>query len=185
MTRAQRNSRLVGSSAVHDTPILPDVLCPGLRVVFCGTAAGAVSAARGAYYAGPGNRFWRILAETGLTPRRLQPAEFRALPAFGIGLTDIVKTAFGADADLPRAAYDVGAFVARIRACRPRLVAFNGKNAAAAFYCRPSAGLNYGRAKSVDDFPPVWVLPSTSGAASGAWSAACWHELALEAAALD
>ena len=38
MTRAQRNSRLVGSSAVHDTPILPDVLCPGLRVVFCGTA---------------------------------------------------------------------------------------------------------------------------------------------------
>jgi double-stranded uracil-DNA glycosylase len=34
--------------------VLPDVLGPGLRVVFCGTAAGAVSAVRGAYYAGPG-----------------------------------------------------------------------------------------------------------------------------------
>jgi len=166
-------------------PVLPDVLRPGLRVVFCGSAAGAVSAARCEYYAGPGNRFWRILAETGLTPHRLEPAEFRAVLAFGIGLTDIVKTASGADADLPRAAYDVAGLAERIRACRPRMVAFNGKNAAAAFYRRPSAGLGYGRAEPVDGFPPVWVLPSTSGAASGAWNAAYWHALAREAAALD
>lgn len=37
--------------------ILPDRLGPGLRVVFCGTAAGAVSARKGHYYAGPGNLF--------------------------------------------------------------------------------------------------------------------------------
>ena len=35
------------------THILSDLLQPGLRLVFCGTAAGAVSAAKGAYYAGP------------------------------------------------------------------------------------------------------------------------------------
>ena len=177
-----RHPRLVRRMAM---PVLPDILGPNLRVVFCGSAAGAASAARGAYYAGPGNRFWRILAETGLTPRRLEPAEFPAMLAWGIGLTDIVKTASGADADLPRAAYDVDGLVARIRACRPRLVAFNGKNAAAAFYRRPNAALGYGRAERVEGFPPVWVLPSTSGAASGAWNAACWHALAAAAAALD
>lgn len=31
--------------------ILPDVLKPGLKVVFCGTAAGNRSATNGAYYA--------------------------------------------------------------------------------------------------------------------------------------
>jgi len=56
--------------------VLPDVLRPGLRLVICGSAASAVSAARGAYYAGPGNKFWRILAETGLTPHQLEPARF-------------------------------------------------------------------------------------------------------------
>ena len=35
--------------------ILPDVLAPGLDIVFCGTAVGNVSAQRGVYYAGPGN----------------------------------------------------------------------------------------------------------------------------------
>ena len=80
--------------------VLPDLLRPGLRVVICGSAAGAVSAARGAYYAGPGNKFWRILAEVGLTPRRLEPGEFREVLNFGIGLTDLVKTHSGSDAVL-------------------------------------------------------------------------------------
>ena len=52
--------------------ILPDLLC--LRVVVCCTAAGTASATVRAYYAGPGNQFWSILHETGLTPRRLPPA---------------------------------------------------------------------------------------------------------------
>jgi TDG/mug DNA glycosylase family protein len=45
--------------------VLPDLLQLGLKVVFCGTAVGDQSARRGAYYAGPGNQFWNILAETG------------------------------------------------------------------------------------------------------------------------
>ena len=114
--------------------VLPDLLRPGLRVVICGSAAGAVSAARGAYYAGPGNKFWRILAEVGLTPRRLDPGEFREVLNFGIGLTDLVKTHSGSDAVLPREANDVAGLIARIRSVRPRLIAFNGKRAAAAFY---------------------------------------------------
>lgn len=68
--------------------VLPDMLQPGLRVVFCGTAAGTASARAGAYYAGPGNAFWATLHSTGLTPVQLSPAEFERLfgrAAFGFG----------------------------------------------------------------------------------------------------
>lgn len=158
--------------------VLPDLLQPDLRLVICGSAAGTVSAARGAYYAGPGNRFWQILAEVGLTPRRLQPDEFRALLDFGIGLTDMVKTASGSDASLPRAANDVSGFLHRMRVAKPRIVAFNGKRAAAVFYGTRGSEIDYGPGAAVPDFPPVWVLPSTSGAASGFWNSAPWHRLA-------
>jgi double-stranded uracil-DNA glycosylase len=62
--------------------ILPDVLAPNLKVVFCGTAAGTQSAEVGAYYAGRGNKFWRTLYEIGLTPRQLAPHEFTSLPLY-------------------------------------------------------------------------------------------------------
>ncbi len=159
---------------------LPDILCPGLHVVFCGTAAGAVSASRGAYYAGPGNRFWRILCEIKLTPRRLEPKEFIVLPGFGIGLTDLAKSASGADSTLLAGAFDVTRFKDCIRGVRPRFVAFNGKRAAGAFLkIHRTADLAYGLlSPPMPDFPPVYVLPSTSGAASGSWSPEPWRELA-------
>jgi TDG/mug DNA glycosylase family protein len=160
-------------------PVLPDLLFPGLDLVFCGTAPSPTSAARGAYYAGPGNRFWSILAETGLTPRLLAPEEFRLLPQFGIGLTDIVKQASGVDAAIPRAAYDPGDLARRVRAARPRLLAFTGKNAAARFLGMPTARLGYGPGPDFADFPPLFLLPSTSGAARGSWDAAVWHRLGV------
>ena len=77
--------------------ILPDLLAPGLDIVFCGTAVGAESARRRAYYAGPGNAFWPTLAQVGLTPRRLKPEEYPLLLTFGIGLTDLAKHVSGND----------------------------------------------------------------------------------------
>ena len=111
-------------------PILPDVLAPGLRVVFCGTAPGTASARAGAYYAGPGNRFWPTLHEVGLTPFLLRPAEFTRLPEFGIGLTDISKTASGSDLDVGRSGFDPARLASAIAAASPAHLAFNGKNAA-------------------------------------------------------
>jgi TDG/mug DNA glycosylase family protein len=63
--------------------ILPDLLAPGLNIVFCGTAVSAVSAARGAYYAGPGNAFWPTLYAVGLTPRRFEPEEYPSIIRLG------------------------------------------------------------------------------------------------------
>jgi len=143
--------------------ILSDLLLPDLALVLCGTAPSPTSAARRAYYAGPGNRFWPILAETGLTPRLLAPEEYALLPQFGIGLTDIVKSAAGVDTDIPKEAYDAASLAARIRAVRPRLLGFVGKNAAARFLGLPSARIAYGPGPTLVDFPPIFVLPSTSG----------------------
>jgi TDG/mug DNA glycosylase family protein len=160
--------------------VLPDVLAPGLRVLLCGSAAGAVSARRGLPYAGPGNRFWRTLHEIGLTSRELTPEEFRELPSFGIGLTDVCKTASGSDAELPRDADDVERLRATVGLIRPGLLAFVGKRGARAALGRRVA--EYG--PQPDRFAGVetWVLPSTSGLAVRWWTREPWEALAARLA---
>lgn len=41
--------------------VIPDVLAPGLRVLFCGINTGLWSAATGHHFARRGNRFWPTL----------------------------------------------------------------------------------------------------------------------------
>jgi mismatch-specific thymine-DNA glycosylase len=64
--------------AARDTTI-PDVVAPGLRVLFSGINPGLYSAATGYHFARPGNRFWPALHASGFTPRLLRPAEQRQL----------------------------------------------------------------------------------------------------------
>ncbi|MEW9624902.1 mismatch-specific DNA-glycosylase [Rhodanobacter geophilus] len=154
--------------------ILPDVLQPGLALVFCGTAAGKRSAAEHAYYAHPGNLFWRALFEAGFTPRLLAPAEFPLLPQFGIGLTDLAKRHSGNDDELPRDAFDVPALRAKIAQVSPRLLAFTSKNAARAALGRAAA---YGLQDECIGSTRVFVLPSPSGQARGHWDVGPWREL--------
>jgi TDG/mug DNA glycosylase family protein len=94
--RAVSRARLNKSFGVTMS-VLPDVLAPNLAIVFCGTAVGTASALRRAYYAGPGNAFWRTLFEVGLTPRVLEPDEHAFILEFGLGLTDLAKNISGAD----------------------------------------------------------------------------------------
>lgn len=156
--------------------VLPDLLRPGLRVVFCGTAAGSASARAQAYYAGPGNGFWQTLHATGLTPVQLAPAEFRRLPEFGIGLTDICKVLHGSDTEVGTVEFDVDGLQARVAAAEPTHLAFNGKNAARGALERP---VTVGPQEEQIGGAAVWVLPSTSGAARGYWDIEPWRELAL------
>lgn len=86
--------------------MLPDVLRPKLKVIFCGTVVGDKSAIRKAYYAGPGNKFWSILYRTGLTPIQLEPEDFKKLLDFGIGLTDLAKGISGVDSKLKKSNFD-------------------------------------------------------------------------------
>ena len=156
--------------------VLPDVLGPGLRIVFCGSAAGAASARAGAYYAGPGNRFWPTLHRVGLTPRLLAPGEFRTVRRYGIGLTDLCKTESGADSGLSREADDAAALAAKIARHRPAVLAFNGKRAARVFL--DAASIDYGEQTRRIGSTIVHVLPSTSGAARRWWDEAFWRRVA-------
>ena len=158
--------------------ILPDVLAPGLRVVFCGTAPGTRSAREGAYYAHPGNHFWRTLFAVGLTPRLLAPAEFREALQFGIGLTDVAKHHFGSDAELPRAAFDAASLHRKLARFQPDIVAFTSKNAARAGLGIGSRDLPYGPQDVRIAHSRVFVLTSPSGQARGFWDVEPWRGLA-------
>jgi double-stranded uracil-DNA glycosylase len=155
--------------------VLPDVLEPGLDLVFCGTAPGTASARAGAYYAGPGNAFWPTLHAVGMTPVRLLPAEFARLPEYGIGLTDISKTASGSDAEVRRSGFDVPRLECAVAATGAALLAFNGKNAAGAALGRVPG---YGSQPESLGGATAWVLPSTSGAARRYWDRGPWEQLA-------
>ena len=164
-------------------PALPDILEPGLRIVFCGSAAGAVSARIGAYYAGPGNKFWPMLHKTGLTPTLLEPMQFRRLPDFGIGITDLAKHASGSDASLPSGADDPAGLHDRIQRNRPGILAFNGKRSARVFlkHLAGARTVDYGIQPWKLEGTEIFVLPSTSGLASGYWDEAPWYALARHA----
>jgi len=158
--------------------ILPDHLQPGLRLIICGTAVGAASAKKGAYYAGPGNKFWRTLHLIGLTTRELRPEEYVSLSKVGIGLTDLVKSVAGAD--LPGGCFDAPRLRRKIAKLQPRAVAFNGKRAAAAFFSRRTQNLTYGLQSQRIGQTVLYVLPSTSGAANRYWSLDPWRALARD-----
>lgn len=160
---------------MSESYVLPDLLLPGLKVVFCGTAAGAASARRGAYYAGPGNKFWKTLYAVGLTPRLLEASKFPLLPQYGIGLTDIAKTYSGADSGLRRSHFDSAGLRLKIQENAPLAFAFNGKKAAQAFY---GTNVMYGQQSARVGTTEMFVLPSTSGAASGFWNLSHWQALA-------
>ena len=155
--------------------ILPDVLAPALRVVFCGTAAGSKSARASAYYAGPGNAFWRTLHEIGVTPRELKPGEYEELLRYGVGLTDLCKVSAGSDREVGTTGFDVDRLVATLDEFRPDCLAFNGKRAAEAALTR---SVKYGPQPERLGPSRVFVLPSSSAAARRYWDARHWQELA-------
>lgn len=144
--------------------MLPDRLGPDLAILFCGTAAGRTSAALGQYYARPGNKFWGLLAQTGLTPRLLRPDEDHLLPEFGLGLTDLAKGVSGMDHQIPKTAFAPRALAALIQNWHPKAVAFTSLTAAR--LALNDKHLGEGRLPPDPRWPDValWALQSPSGA---------------------
>ena len=155
--------------------VLPDVLIPGLSIVFCGSAAGAASASRGAYYAGPGNAFWPALHAAGFTPYQLSPEEYMSVTRHGLGLTDLAKDVSGQDSMLRAGDFDRTGLRAKMLEYRPRMLAFTSKRAAQEFMGRP---VDYGLLPGTIGETALFVLPSPSGAARRYWSDAPWRDLA-------
>ena len=158
MTRPSR----ADVAAAHGRTI-PDVLAPGLRVLFCGINPGLYSAATGWHFARPGNRFWPALHLSGFTPRRLAPAEQDLLAGYGLGITNLVARATAQAAELDPAELHAGGerLAALIADRRPRVLAVAGVTAYRTAFGRPRAAIgpqpgSLGSAR-------LWILPNPSG----------------------
>lgn len=142
---------------------IPDVIGPGLRVLFCGINPSLYSAATGHHFARPGNRFWKTLHAAGFTPRLLGPAEQRALLAHGLGITNLVARATAQASELLPTELVAGRrrLAAKVRRLRPALVAVLGVEAYRRAFARPRATL--GPQPEPLAGAALWVLPNPSG----------------------
>lgn len=158
MTRPTRAELL---SAADRT--VPDVIAPGLSVLFCGINPGLYSAYTGHHFARPGNRFWPALHAGGFTPRLLRPDEERELLALGYGITNVVGRASAAADELSTNEFVVGGrrLRARVKRHRPRCLAVPGVGAFRVAFDRPKAVLGP-QPDSIGE-TKVWVLPNPSG----------------------
>jgi double-stranded uracil-DNA glycosylase len=142
---------------------IPDVIGPGLRVLFCGINPGLYSAATGYHFARPGNRFWPALHAAGFTDKLLSPREQQELLARHCGITNLVpRSSAGAD-ELEAAELVAGhrRLLAKVRRYTPRFVAVLGVTAYRSAFERPRATL--GKQEEPLGDATVWVLPNPSG----------------------
>lgn len=142
---------------------VPDVLGPGLRVVFCGINPGFVSAEAGAHFANPRNDFWRLLHDAGFTPRLYAPDEQFSVLELGIGLTNAAYRTTRGSSDLRRGDF-TGSHERLLELAleyHPRAVAFVGKEAFRGAFGRRA---EHGPQEETLDDVGTYVLPSTSPA---------------------
>jgi len=149
-------------AAARDATV-PDVVVPGLRVLFCGVNPSLWSAAVGHHFARPGNRFWIALHRSGFTDRRLSPFEDGRLPDYGLGCTNLVARATARADELSPEELRRGAERLRrlVLGQRPGWLAVLGLGAYRAAFARPSAAP--GPQPEVIGETRVWLLPNPSG----------------------
>lgn len=154
-------------------PALPDYLGPALDVILVGINPGLRSAELGHHFAGPGNRFWRLLHESGLVSERLGYEDDHRLPDFGIGLTNIVARESRSSTELDASDYASGrrALAAKIRKLAPRVVGLVGVTVFRELWekndrNRPPSGsgpIACGLRRERFEGVPLFVLPNPSG----------------------
>ncbi|MFO1434624.1 MAG: G/U mismatch-specific DNA glycosylase [Candidatus Competibacteraceae bacterium] len=161
MPKSRTTARPEISDAAGQT--LPDILAPGLRVLFCGINPGLYSARVGHHFARPGNRFWPTLYAAGFTTHRLIPAQEHELLTYGYGLTNLVARATASAAELTTAELIAGGrrLLAKVQQYQPQIVAILGVSAYRTAFSRPLAGI--GRQSERLGSTALWVLPSPSG----------------------
>jgi TDG/mug DNA glycosylase family protein len=142
---------------------VPDVIAPGLKVLFCGINPGLYSGATGHHFARPGNRFWPALHAGGFTDRLLHPSEELAVLDGGFGITNLVERATATAEELTAAELVAGGrrLTRKVRRYRPACVAFLGVTAYRAAFGRKQAAL--GAQPETIGETRLWVLPNPSG----------------------
>ena len=142
---------------------VPDVIGPGLDVLFCGINPGLYTAAIGHHFGKPGNRFWPALHLSGFTPTQLSPYDEHELLALGLGVTNVVMRTTATADELTDDELRAGAKALRRKVLRykPRFLAVLGLGA---------YRVGFGVKKAAVGLQPetigetkVWLLPNPSG----------------------
>jgi TDG/mug DNA glycosylase family protein len=142
---------------------VPDVIAPGLRVLFCGINPGLYTAAVGHHFARPGNRFWPALFAAGFTDRLISPFDERQLLENGYGVTNVVMRATSTADQLTKEELRAGGkrLIAKVRRYKPDFLAVLGLGAYRAAWNQRKAVI--GRQKETIGETVLWVLPNPSG----------------------
>ena len=149
---------------------LPDLLQPGLDLVFVGINSGKQSARLGHYYSHSNNDFWRLLSASPLVTSAVGPEDDRDLLArFGIGFTNVTDRVEADSTDVSGAELRAAApdLKRRIADNSPRAVCFNSKAAFEAVFPHEWTPGAWGRQAVHLEGADVWVMPSSSGSARG------------------
>jgi double-stranded uracil-DNA glycosylase len=146
---------------------LRDRIGPGLRVLFVGINPGMRSAAVGHHFAGPSNRFWKLLYESALVPEPVTWRDDDRLPIWGLGITNLVARATPGIGDLHPSELVAGrrALVGKIGRYRPAIVALVGVTIYRALFPRAADTriAVLGAAPERLGGARVFVLPNPSG----------------------
>lgn len=142
---------------------VPDVIAPGLDVLFCGINPGLYSGATGHHFARPGNRFWPTLHQAGFTPRLLHPSEERELLTYGYGITNLVPRATATADELSPDELVAGQrrLKSKVKRYEPQVVAVLGISAYRTAFAKK--GVTLGKQPEQLTNAIVWVLPNPSG----------------------
>src|SRR3954468_11877517 len=115
---------------------LTDRIQPGVRVLLVGINPGVRSAQTGHHFAGPSNRFWKLLYDSRLVPQLITYIDDVRLPEWGLGVTNLIARPSPGIDDLRPAEYLDGWQVLeqKIDRYRPEIVAFVGVTLYRALY---------------------------------------------------
>ncbi|WP_339289362.1 mismatch-specific DNA-glycosylase [Paenibacillus sp. FSL E2-0201] len=145
---------------------IPDHLDHGLQIVFIGFNPSIRSGEVGHHYANPRNNFWRILHQSGLTPRLYDASEDGELLKLGYGFTNIVARPTRGIDDITREEYNEGRELLRskLELYRPQVACFVGKGVYTEFSRRKKVDWGFqGDVSPTVDGVREFVAPSSSG----------------------
>jgi len=150
---------------------VPDLLGPGLRLLFVGINPGLWTAATQTHFAHPVNRFYPALLAAGIITRRIDPAagmsdEDRAhLVARGVGISNVVHRATARADELTRTELVEGGVRLQelVRRVRPRVVAIAGITAYRSAFGHPRSAAGRQPDDAAWGEAEVWVVPNPSG----------------------
>ena len=173
-TTAHPNPTAAQLAAAHGT-MIPDVIGPDLRVLFCGINPGLWSAAVSKHFARPGNRFWPALHAGGFTPRLFSPYEQDELLGLGLGISNVVDRGTVRADELTYDEFREGGRIlaAKVDRYRPKWVAILGIGAYRTAFGRKLAKI--GPQQETMSGSRIWVLPNPSGL-NAHWTAAALAE---------